>query len=84
MMKVHTGAALISGSTYVIAEDWPTQSIATAAAILTAGLLQPDSGYAGKHEVGAPLEEYVAGLFDIKDDTPYGCTLHLATVTPDF
>ena len=82
-MKVHTGAALISGSTYVIAEDWPTQSIATAAAILTAGLLQPNSGYAGKREVGA-LEEYVAGLFDLNNEAPYGCTLHLAILTPDF
>jgi len=82
-IKVHTAAALVQNSDYVIAEDWPTLALASEAANMAARLLQPESAYAGAKHIRV-IENYVAGLFDLDKDTPFGCTLHLATVTPDF
>lgn len=78
-MEVTCCAARLDDHVYVIAEDWGSHAFAREAATLAVKLLWTGSGYAGKRDLDL-VADYIKGLLEIPNASPYGCCLMTARV----
>ena len=79
LVAITCAAARLSDDVYVIAEDWPSHSLAREAAKLAVNLLKPGSNYAGSRDLNT-MADFISRLLDLSPDTPYGCCLMLCRV----